>query len=227
MSNEPVNIEPLNISGVDVHTPITPDKTIKLKAGDVVFLSGTLIQGMENVVRRAAKEDVPVHADDTTVLSIGFARYQVDEGTAGRKKRPGEIVPPFNTTGIRSIPWLPDVIEKRGVRMILAKDGLGDDQRIREVCEEYDCVVLRPYTFPPQISITGSLRGVKEHFWQDLPERGYILDVERLGPYIVNIDTHGGCMAADRDASAKAKLPEIYEKLGIRPGFEPQSLEYQ
>lgn len=218
---------PLNIAGTTIHTPITADKTQDLRKGDVIYLSGTLIQGMENVVRRAAKESVPVDPDDATVLSIGFARYQVDEGSRGRQKRPGEIVPPFNTTGIRSIPWIPDVIAQRGVRMILAKDGLGDDQRIREICEEYKCVVVRPYTFPPQISITGSLRGVKERFWQDLPERGYILDVDRLGPYIVNIDTHGGCMAADKDASAKAKLPEIYEKLGIRPGFEPQSLEYQ
>lgn len=208
-------------------TPITPDVIKSLRAGDVVYISGTVCCGMEHLARRAATEPIPVPEEHRSIWSVSFGKLQVDEGT-GRTKRHGEIVPPFNTTGLRSMLWIPKLIAEQGVRLVLSKDGFGHDQPVRDACQKYGAVAARPYTIPPQVNVTGSMLGVEAKFWMDdtTTGGGFVFRVERLGPYVINIDSHGGSLVADQEVEVRSRLSEIHERLGIND-FDYAPLDYR
>lgn len=210
-------------AGTELKTPLTGEAVGKLKAGDVVYISGHLWSAADKIFVGVFEQGRPLPLDtaryNAMLVARGFAR-RVD----------GKWVPqhttPVTTTGFRYRKWIPQAIRRFGLRMVSCKDGVSDDEETIRACRECGCVTTAVFAFPPKV-VPDTCQEVSEVAWsEDLQEAGsglretnFIYKANKYGPLVINIDTRGNCFSRDISGQIDARAAEVYRKMGIA-GFE-------
>ncbi len=172
-------------------TPFREEDIRSLKAGDVIYISGTMVTARDDGHKRLVKNGIFPEID-LEGLALYHAGPIVCENDAGGY----DMVSCGPTTSMRMEKFQADFIEKSGVRLIVGKGGMGE--KTAEACRKYGAV---HGVFPGGCAVVAAkcveeITGVE---WEDLgmPEALWKFKVKEFGPIIVNIDTHGGNMIAD------------------------------
>ena len=116
-------------------TPISEEKARKLRVGDVLFISGTLLTARDSGHERALeylREGKPLPVDFS-----GMALYHVGPVV----KKEGDkwrIISAGPTTSARLEMYEADFIEKTGVKIIIGKGGMGS--KTAEACKRFGAV---------------------------------------------------------------------------------------
>ena len=172
---------------VHLKTPLTEDSIRKLKVGDVVYLSGTVI-----TARDAAHKRILEYIKLGRRLPIDFkGKVLYHCGPLVKKSEEGwQIISAGPTTSSRMEEYEHVVIRHLGVRMIIGKGGMS--KRTAEACIKYGAVYCT-FTGGAGVLAARSIKRVERVEWLDLgiPEALWILEVEKFGPLIVTIDTKG------------------------------------
>jgi fumarate hydratase subunit beta len=195
-----------------LHTPISEDDIRKLKANDVVFLTGTVITARDQAHRRAleyAKEGkaLPVRFEGLAVFHCGpVMKKQGDEWVA---------VAAGPTTSTRMELYEDEFIKTFKPGIIIGKGGMG--KRTTDAMAEYGAVYC-PFTGGAAVLAAKAVKRVKSVEWLDLgmPEAMWILEVQEFGPLVVAIDSHGKNLFADVSAKVEENKQKIYGKLGLQ-----------
>ncbi|MSR30926.1 MAG: fumarate hydratase [Gemmataceae bacterium] len=162
--------------------PLTEADVRSLKAGDMVFLSGRVYTGRDEVHKYLFKGgDVPqlkggviYHCGPVVLEKAG--EYQV--------------IAAGPTTSIREEPYQAEIISRYGIKGVIGKGGMG--AKTLEACKKSGCVYFHAIGGAAQIYATcvEKVYGVflKEKFGS--PEAVWELEVKDF-PVVVTMDAHG------------------------------------
>jgi fumarate hydratase class I len=174
----------LGVSGtqaVRLSTPLDEASMRKLRAGDMVLLSGTVFTGRDEVHKYLYK------GGDLPVLQGGVIYHC---GPVVLKKDGGyKVVAAGPTTSIREEPYQAQIIERYGIKAVIGKGGMG--AKTLEACKKHGCVYLHGIGGAAQIYAVSieSVDGVYlEQFGS--PEAVWQLRVRDF-PAVVTMDAHG------------------------------------
>lgn len=168
-------------------TPISYDDIKDLSVGDIIYLSGHLVTGRDDVYKRVVNEGMesPYDFKDGAILHSGPI---VDEN--GEKDVIISIGP---TSSIRMEALSADFIRMTGVKLQIGKGGMGKETS--EACKEYGAIHC---VYPGGCAALAAnyVKEVETVYWRELgmPEAEWVMKVEEFGPLIVSIDTKGNNM---------------------------------
>jgi fumarate hydratase class I len=162
-------------------TPLSDADVRRLRAGDIVLLSGTVFTGRDEVHKHlhkggeldAIKGGVIYHCGPVVLEESGTHR----------------VVAAGPTTSIREEPYQADVIERFGVKAVIGKGGMGP--KTLKACQDHGCVYLHGIGGAAQIyaQCVQSVENVYlKHFGS--PEAVWELTVKDF-PAVVTMDAHG------------------------------------
>lgn len=168
-------------------TPIHEEDIKDLRIGDIVYLSGHLVTGRDDVHRRVVHEGMtsPWDYRDGAIFHAGPI---IDE-------QPGNntMVSVGPTSSIRMEADEKDFIRMTGVRLIVGKGGMGP--KTSEGCKEYKAIHC-VFVGGCAVSAASHVEKIEGVYWRELgmPECEWVLKVNEFGPLIVSIDTEGNNM---------------------------------
>jgi L(+)-tartrate dehydratase beta subunit len=191
----------------ELQTPLDEATVRKLHAGDQVLLGGHIF-GM----RDKTHVEIFVHGNPPPVSLEGYPVLH----TAPSLRKVGdkwEKVIIGTTTSMRMDRFVPELIERYGVRAFIGKAGLSE--RSLEAMQRFGACYLAIVGGAAGLE-TVQIEAVEEVFWPHLhPEAIYKLRVAKLGPLIVAMDAHGESLYENVRNRAQDNLPEIYRRCGI------------
>ncbi|MGA9138728.1 MAG: FumA C-terminus/TtdB family hydratase beta subunit [Methanocella sp.] len=170
-----------------LQTPLSRSEAEKLKIGDTVYLTGTLLTARDKAHIRmaeyfAAEKTLPFDLENTALFHGAPIVREKDSGW--------EIVAIGPTTSARMNSLEPAVI-RHGARLIIGKGGMGGE--VLKTLHDQGCAYL---SMTGGAAVLGArmVRKVVDVEWKDLglAEAVWVLDVERFGPLTVTMDAHMG-----------------------------------
>ena len=190
----------------NLQTPVPEEEIRKLKKGDLVYVSGTIITARDEAHLKAlelheANEPVPVDFKGIGVFHCGPIMRQTDGEW--------ETVAAGPTTSARMEIFQDNFIEVFRPAIIIGKGGMGD--RTAKACQKYGCV-YGAFTGGAALLAARGIKKVKAVYWLEelgMPECLWVYEVENFGPMIVTIDTHGGNLTAEVGKKINAKRDEL------------------
>lgn len=191
--------------------PPREDDIRKLKAGDIVYVTGEITSGaglptLERIRKLLDKgEKLPVDLTHGSLIHVPSYSQQKPDGSY-------EILYVNPTTSTRFNAYMPGLIRDLKLRVTGGKGGLNAEST--RAMKEVGCVYL---SFPGggATILSAAVKGVKSLYWDDLifQYRLVTMIVENLGPLTVGIDCHGTSLYDDLTESAEKRLPDILEGL--------------
>ncbi len=197
---------------VRLTTPVSDADIARLKLGDVVFLDGILYTAREGVYRKVVDEGHGLPPGVAELTNVNFhcspaarvkpdGSYTVEAATATASFR-------FGKSFAR---WF----ERSGAKVIVGKAGL-TETAYREYFVPHGAVYLTTVGYGLGASYGRAIKRVVDVHW--LRELGiaqamWVLEVERLGPFLVEGDAAGNSLFALANAEINLRLDEVYRGL--------------
>ncbi len=177
-----------------LQTPVSEEAVRKLKAGDLVYVSGTIITARDEAHLKALElhekgEVPPVSFKGRGVFHCGPIMQKDKEGR-------WHVVAAGPTTSARMEIFEDNFIEAFRPAIIIGKGGMGE--RTSKACHKYGCV-YGAFTGGAALLAARGIKEVEDVFWLDelgMPECLWVYKVDKFGPMIVTIDTHGANLTA-------------------------------
>jgi len=168
----------------ELKLPLGDNDISDLRVGDIVYLSGMLVTGRDEVYHRIVEEGLPSPVD-----LKGGANYHA--GPIVREKTDGwELVSIGPTSSVRMEKWAAEFIKKTGVKVMIGKGGMGE--KTAAACKEHGAIHC---VYPGGCAALGAsqIEKIEGVFWQELgmAECLWVMKTHHFGPLIVGIDTHG------------------------------------
>lgn len=191
--------------------PVSENEVRKLRVGDKVFVSG-IVQTMRDMAHRRAIEmlekgkDLPFRLFEGAIWHCG--------PIARRKNRMWQILAAGPTSSSRFTELGAQLVTKLHVRITIGKGTMGEDMvtALRDVGGIYllatgGCAAL----YARQVS------EVVDVHWLDLgmPEAVWVLNVNRLGPLVVGIDSSGNTLYEITCNNARRSIEDTYRQEGV------------
>ena len=194
-------------------TPIKDEDLESLNAGDVVYLTGTLITCRDVAHRRLIEQgrDLPVDLKGGAIFHASPIVRQKDDGEY-------EMVSIGPTTSMRMEKFEKDFIRQTCVKLIVGKGGMGAETQ--EGCVENKAVHA---IFPGGCAVLAATKveKIEGAEWKDLgmPETLWINKVKEFGPLIISIDTKGRNLIEENKKVFNEKKKPILERINQQIGF--------
>jgi fumarate hydratase subunit beta len=194
-------------------TPLSEEQIRKLKANDVLYVTGTIVTARDQAHRRAieyfkAGKPLPLNLEGLAVFHCGpVVAKEGDKWIA---------VAAGPTTSTRMDIFEEEFIKDFKIRVVIGKGGMG--KKTTDAMAKYGAV-YGAFTGGAAVLAAKAIKNVKSVEWYDLgmPEAMWVFEVEEFGPLTVAIDSHGNNLFTDVQKSVEEKKQKIYEKLGITP----------
>jgi L(+)-tartrate dehydratase beta subunit len=210
-----LRLDDLAMDEVCLTTPVTGEAIARLKLGDVVYLDGIVYTAREGVYRQVVDEGrgLPPRVRALTNVNVhcspAAARrpdgtYAVEAVTATASFR-------FGKSFAR---WF----EKSGARVIVGKAGL-TETAYREWFVPHGAVYLTTVGYGLGAAYGRAIKRVVEVHWLEelgIAQALWVLEVERLGPFLVEGDREGRSLFALANREINLRLQEVYRDL---PGY--------
>ena len=185
---------------IALHTPLSEADVRKLKAGDIVLLSGTVFTGRDEVHKYLCKGgDLPI-LKDGIIYHCGPVVLE--------EKGSYRVVAAGPTTSIREEPYQAEIIQRYGIKAVIGKGGMGANTS--QACKDHGCVYLHAIGGAAQIyaRCVEAVEGVqlKEKFGS--PEAVWVLRVKDF-PAVVTMDAHGQSLHQEVADTSKGRLQGV------------------
>jgi fumarate hydratase subunit beta len=197
---------------VTLTTPISEEQIRKLKAGDTLYVSGTMYLSRDEAHLRAleyAKEgkELPLDFEGLALFHCGPIVQQDDDGT-------WHVVAAGPTTSSRMEIFEDKYIEEFHVRVVIGKGGMFE--RTTKAMEKVGAV-YGAFTGGAAVIAANAIKKVKSVEWLDLgtPEALWIFEVEKFGPLTVAIDSHGNNLFKNVSDQVEKNRSKAYKILGV------------
>ncbi len=191
-------------------------KTLRsLVAGDLVTLTGRIFTGRESFYIRAVEEKILPDLD-YEAINVMMHVGPVMEKTQGEWK----VLSLTPTTSIRMEKYAGPMIKRLRTRALIGKGTMG--RKSMEAMKKEGAVHLSPTGIYPSL-LAGQVRKVEKVFF--LEETGpteatWIFDVASFGPFLVDMDCHGGNYFEGIISRSMEQMKKVYAKHGIPQGYK-------
>jgi L(+)-tartrate dehydratase beta subunit len=202
----------LAMDEVRLTTPVSEEAMARLKLGDVVYLDGVLFTAREGAYRKVVDEGHGLPARVRALTNVNFhcspaatrradGSYAVEAVTATASFR-------FGKSFVR---WF----ERSGTKVVVGKAGL-TETAYREWFVPHGAVYLTTVGYGLGATYGRAIKRVLDVYW--LPELGiaqalWVLEVERLGPFLVEGDREGRSLFALANREINLRLQKVYREL--------------
>ncbi|MHA1801400.1 MAG: FumA C-terminus/TtdB family hydratase beta subunit, partial [Candidatus Heimdallarchaeaceae archaeon] len=188
-------------------TPIPPKELKKIKIGDVVYLTGTVVTARDEAHLKAL--ELHEEGKETPVNFAGIGLFHC--GPVMKKNEDNEwiVVAAGPTTSARMEIFQDEFIKTFHPGIIIGKGGMGE--RTAKACQEETCI-YGYFTGGAALLAADRIKKVKDVFWYEelgMPESLWVYEVEEFGPLTITIDTHGGNLTDE----SKKKIEENKNKI--------------
>ena len=198
--------------------PLTDEDIRKLNIGDTVYISGEVFTGRSRIHRYIFDEAhiLPQTAAERNVM--------VHVGPIMTKSETGwELVSFMPTSSLRFEKWGADSVEKWGLKLIVGKTTMG--KATLDAMEKFGCVHVSPQCVSPnlwQSAIT--IQGVELFEELGSIEACWLLELDELGPFIVDMDSHGRNYFDELDKHVAKQRDAVLQSMGVPEDFTPTKL---
>lgn len=209
---EILRLDDVQMDEVHLTTPVSAEAIRSLKLGDVVYVSGALYTAREGVYRQVVDKGLPLPAGLRELTNVNFhcspaasvrpdGSYSVEAVTATASFRFGKSM----------AAWF----ERSGAKVIVGKAGL-TELAYREWFVPHGAVYLTTVGYGLGAMYGRSIKRVLDVHW--LKELGiaqacWVLEIEKLGPFLVEGDAAGRSLFAIANREINLRLDEIYKTL--------------
>ncbi len=192
--------------------PLSEKDVRQLRAGDVVYLTGCIFTARDGVFKYMIDEGHEPPIDIRNQFNV-----TTQSSPAGAEVAPGKYM--VNslqaTAGFRYAQWMDRLFERYGVRAVLNKGGMSQEM-YQTVFKKHGVVCLSTMPYGIGAIYGKAVKGVRDVYWKDMlgmSEGMWLLDVEELGPLLVDGDSEGNSYVAQHADEVNAPLLEIYKEL--------------
>lgn len=205
-------LDDVRMDEVRLGTPVAEGDLARLKIGDVVYLDGALYTAREGVYRKVVDQGADLPESVRRLTNVSFhcspaaavrpdGTYAVEAVTATASFRFGRAMPR----------WL----ERSGSKVIVGKAGLSE-AAYREWFVPHGAVYLTTVGYGLGATYGRAIKRVVEVHWLEelgIAQALWVLEVERLGPFLVDGDRQGRSLFALANREINLRLQEIYREL--------------
>ena len=197
-------------SVMDLRLPLSAETARGLELGQMVTVSGAMFTGRSRFHIRAIQDNVlpPIRFDE---INAFFHVGPVMRQEAGQ----WQVVSCEPTSSIRFERYGPDVVRRLKLRALLGKTTMGPGTA--KALAEVGGVHLS------KIGLCGNAlaRQIKRvragYFVEELgkTEATWVFEVERFGPFFVDMDARGANYFEDLDQAARERMAAELERMGV------------
>jgi len=196
-----------------LNAPLTDEDVEKLRIGDIVYISGEAFTCRSRLQKYIfdEKHTLPFSTEKRNILIHNGPIVVKEDG----KWRLVSFMP---TSSIRFEKWGAKSVDQWNLKMIVGKTTMGS--QTAQMMKEKKCVHVSPRSVSPNLWID-SIEVQDVHLYDELGriEAAWFFKMDKLGPFIVDIDTTGvNLFDALDDEIAKNKAKAL-EELGIPEDF--------
>ncbi len=206
------SLDNLKLREVRLTAPLTEDDIRTLEIGDAVFLDGLLFTGREGLYRRLFDLDLQPPVDIRSLSNVTFhCSPAVSEISPGEYHIPAVSA----TASFRFDEYIPLLFERYGVRVVIGKGGM-QEEVYQSAFRKYGAVYLTTVGYGLGAIYGRGIRGVKDVYWKEelgLAQAMWVLEVENLGPFLVEYDAQGRSLFKKANAEINRRFEKLYAGL--------------
>jgi L(+)-tartrate dehydratase beta subunit len=208
----PERLDDIAMDEVRLQMPVQPADIARLKLGDVVYLDGVLYTAREGVYRKVVDEGRGV---PDGVRSLSNVNFHCSPAATVRPDGTYAVEAVTATASFRFGKSMARWFERSGAKVIVGKAGL-TELAYREWFVPNDAVYLTTVGYGLGAAYGACIKRVVDVHW--LRELGiaqalWVLEVERLGPFLVEGDPAGRSLFALANREIDLRLHEVYAGL--------------
>ncbi|MBI3979254.1 MAG: fumarate hydratase C-terminal domain-containing protein [Chloroflexi bacterium] len=193
-------------------TPLGDADVRQLRAGDVVYLSGCIFTARDGVYGYMLGE-----GHEPPIDIAGEVNVTIQSSPAGVEVAPGRFVVASlqATAGFRYARWMEPLCARYGVRAVIGKGGM-PEETYRTVFKRYGVVCLSTMGYGLGAIYGRAVKRVRAVHWKEqlgISEALWVLEVERLGPFLVEGDAEANSFFSRQAASLDESLMAAYQGL--------------
>ena len=194
--------------------PLTEEDVVKLKIGDIVYLSGEAFTCRSRLQKYIFDENnqLPFSTENRNIL-IHNGPIVIKETDKWK------LVSIMPTSSIRFEKWGSTSVDEWNLRMIVGKTTMGENTA--KMMKEKKCVHVSPRSVSPNLWID-SIEVQDVYLYDELGriEASWFFKLNDIGPFIVDIDTDGNNLFDRLDEQIAENKDKALRELGIDPDFQ-------
>ncbi len=197
---------------VHVTTPVSDRDIRRFKLGDVVYVSGVLYTAREGVYRQVVDKGLPFPAGLSELSNVNF---HCSPAAAVRPDGTYDVRAVTATASFRFGKSMARWFERSGARVIVGKAGL-TERAYREWFVPHGSVYLTTVGYGMGAAYGHSIKRVRDVFWLEelgIAQALWVLEVEHIGPFLVEGDAEGRSLFALANREIDARIDEVYRNL--------------
>ncbi len=194
--------------------PLSEAGVRELNVGEVVYLDGPIYTGRSLFHIQAIDQDILPTVDPEKMNVLVHAGPMM--------KRVNDEWKPLSmtlTASIRFDKYGAAIIKKLGIRAIVGKTTMGDETL--EAMKEHGAVHLTSVGMMTNILPDQVKKVLGVYFLDELggTEATWMIEFEKAGPFIVDIDTRGNNLFRQINRDVEKRFDGLYQSFGIPKGF--------
>jgi L(+)-tartrate dehydratase beta subunit len=197
---------------VRLTTPVGDADLARLKLGDVVYLDGFVYTAREGVYRKVVEQGQGLPASVTRLTNVNF---HCSPAAAVRPDGAYVVEAVTATASFRFGRSMARWFECSGAKVIVGKAGL-TELAYREWFVPHGAVYLTTVGYGLGAAYGKCITGVREVHWLEelgIAQALWVLEVERLGPFLVEGDREGRSLFALANREINRRLDDVYRGL--------------
>ena len=199
------------MSTFEFTTPVSDEDIKKVHIGDVIYLSGDIVTGRDDVHHRVviSGKEPPVDLKGKAIFHAGPIMKKIsNEGEPDKYK----VISVGPTTSMRMEKAQAEFLEKTGVKIVIGKGGMGP--KTTKGCVD-NCAIHTIFPGGCAVVAAEEVIDVEGVEWLDLemPEAMWKLKADKFGPLIVSIDSYGNNLIENNKVDFNTRKEAALENL--------------
>jgi L(+)-tartrate dehydratase beta subunit len=202
----------VRVSEISLRTPVSDADVQALELGDVVYLTGAVYTAREGVYRKVVEQG---HGLPESVRALTNVNFHCSPAASVRPDGTYAVEAVTATASFRFGKSMSRWFERSSARVVVGKAGL-TELAYREWFVPHGAVYLTTVGYGLGAAYGRCITGVLDVHWlRDLgiAQALWVLQVERLGPFLVEGDRRGRSLFALANREINRRLDEVYAGL--------------